>query len=185
MMIDTQQKIIDSAIVVFNDNLSAPLEKVAEKAMVTRRTLHRYFKDRNELIAACGKDMRKRCSKAMSEALNSSNDPLEQLEQMLYAGVDCGAKYSFFHKMHNREGHQHDHHNKDCAEYDAMYQHYQEVILDLQKNGKVSKQLTSEWIFMFFTGVVSATVKADSIGMVAKQSLKQFAWFSFSKGIGI
>ena len=184
-MIDTQQKIVDSAILVFNDDLSAPLEKVADKAMVTRRTLHRYFKDRSDLIAACAKDMRKRCGKAMGGALNSSNDPLEQLEQMLYAGVDCGAKYSFFHKMHNREGHQHDHQNKDCAEYDAMYRYYQEIILDLQEKGKVSKQLTSEWIFMFFTGVVSATVKADSMGTVAKQSLKQFAWFSFSKGIGI
>lgn len=184
-MMDTQQNIIDSAILVFNDDLSASLEKVADKAMVTRRTLHRYFKDRSELVAACATDMRRRCSKAMANALNSSTNSLEQLEQMLYAGVDCGAKYSFFHKMHNKEGHQHHHQNKDCAEYDAMYQHYQAVILKLQDEGKVSKQLTNEWIFMFFTGVVSATVNADSMGTVAKQSLKQFAWFSFSKGIGI
>jgi hypothetical protein len=36
-----------------------------------------------------------------------------------------------------------------------------------------------------FQGVVTATINAELSGTVAKNSLKQFAWFSFSKGIGI
>lgn len=184
-MIDTQQKIIDAAIAVFNDDHSAPLEKVAEKAAVTRRTLHRYFKDRNELIAFCAEDIQKNCSKAMATALASSNDPLVQLEQLLYAGINCGVKYAAFHKLHNREGHQHQHSNQNCAEYDSLYKHYEQVIFKLQDNGRIDKQLTAQWIYTFFTGVVSATVNADTTGTVAKQSLRQFAWFSFSKGIGI
>ncbi|QNL48260.1 TetR/AcrR family transcriptional regulator [Olivibacter sp. SDN3] len=184
-MIDTQEKIIESAILVFNDDLSAPLERVAEKASITRRTLHRYFKDRSELIALCGQHMRKRCSKAMAEALNSSEVPLEQLEQMLYAAVDCGVRYAFFHKLHSREGHQHRHENKDCAEYDAMYEQYERVIVKLQDEGTITKHTSVEWIFIFFTSVINATVQAETAGAVAKQHLKQFAWFSFSKGIGL
>lgn len=184
-MTNTQQKIIDAAIVVFNDDQSASLEKVAEKAAVTRRTLHRYFKDRNELIAFCAEDIQRNCSKAMRIALASSDDPLVQLEQMLYAGIDCGAKYAAFHKLHNSEGHQHQHNNQNCAEYDSLYNHYEQVIFKLQDNGSINKQLTAPWIYTFFTGVVSATSNADITGTVAKQSLRQFAWFSFSKGIGI
>lgn len=182
---DTQQRIVEAAIAVFNDDLSAPLERVAEKAMVTRRTLHRYFRDRTDLITACGNLIQKSCSMAMEAALNSSDRPLEQLEQMLYAGIDCGVKYAFFHKLHNREGHQHQQQKQGCAEYDAMYKLYQKVVAKLQKEGIVSRYITAEWIFMFFTGVIGVTVNADANSVIAEQSLRKFAWYSFSKGIGV
>ncbi|MEJ7658919.1 MAG: helix-turn-helix domain-containing protein [Hymenobacter sp.] len=49
-MPDTQQHIVEAAIRVFNEDYSAPLEKVAERAGVTRRTLHRHFAGRDELL---------------------------------------------------------------------------------------------------------------------------------------
>ncbi|WP_257668692.1 TetR/AcrR family transcriptional regulator [Parapedobacter tibetensis] len=184
-MKETRQIIIEAAILVFNEDFSAPLEKVADKANITRRTLHRYFKDRNELVTLCEADMQRCCNKAMNMALNSSEEPLEQLKNMLFAAIDCGAKYSFFHKVHNRTDHSHSRQNDNCAEYDDLYTRYRNVILRLQDNGEVSRSLTTEWIYTLFAAVVTATVNAESHGAVAKNSLKQFAWFSFSKGIGI
>jgi AcrR family transcriptional regulator len=184
-MQNTQQKIIDAAIQVFNEDLSAALEKVAERASVTRRTLHRYFKDRNELIALCEKDMQRSCNNAMLAALNSSDDSLKQLENMLYAGIDCGAKYSFFRKLHTRQEHKHNHKDKDCAEYDAMYERYRNVMLELQDRGIISKNVTIDWVTTLFGGVITATINAVEFGSVARTNLKEFAWFSFSKGIGI
>jgi len=185
MMEQTQNKIIDAAIEVFNEDPSAPLEKVADKAEVTRRTLHRYFKDRAELLVSCEKDMQRSCKKAMQVALNSSDDPLIQLENMLYAGIDCGAKYSFFHKLHQREGHQHSGQNVDCAEFDAISKQYNLVIIALRDRGIISSHITVEWVNMLFSSVIAATVNSTEYGTVAKNSLKQFAWFSFSKGVGI
>ncbi|MBC7921615.1 MAG: TetR/AcrR family transcriptional regulator [Ferruginibacter sp.] len=184
-MQNTQQNIVDAAILVFNEDYSAPLEKVAEKAAVTRRTLHRYFKGRDELLASCEQEMQRSCNHAMTQALASSDNPLTQLENMLYAGVDCGAKYSFFSKLHTRAEHQHSPHNADCAEYDAVYGHYRAVITRLQAQGTISQHITAEWVAMLFSGVIAATINAEAFGSVAKKSLKQFAWFSFSKGIGI
>jgi len=182
---DTQQKIIDAAIVIFNEDFSAPLEKVAEKAAVTRRTLHRYFKDRNDLVTLCERDMQVKCRKSMAEAMNSSTVPLVQLENMLYAGINCGAKYSFFNKIHSRHEHQHNAENKACAEYDAMYENYKNIIFLLQENGQISRHLTVEWILTLFSSVINAAVEAESIGSIARNSVKKFAWYSFSKGIGI
>lgn len=184
-MQNTQQNIINAAILVFNEDYSAPLEKVATKASVTRRTLHRYFEGRDELLACCEKEMQRSCQQAMTQALNSSANPLTQLENLLYAGVDCGAKYSFFSKLHHRSEHQHCRQNADCAEYDALYARYGAVIRQLQAQGTISPHLTAEWVTVLFSGVVLATINADSFGTVARNSLKQFAWFSFSKGIGI
>jgi AcrR family transcriptional regulator len=53
----TRQDIIDRAIVLFNKDMSLSLEKVAKKAGVTRRTLHRYFRDREELIKSSSDEM--------------------------------------------------------------------------------------------------------------------------------
>jgi AcrR family transcriptional regulator len=181
----TQQNIIDAAILVFNEDFSAPLEKVAERAAVTRRTLHRYFKGREELLATCEKDMRRSCKQAMTQAMNSSADLLTQLEHMLYAGVDCGAKYAFLSKLHTRLEHTHSHDQAECAEYDNMMARYRNVVAQLQDQGTISKHITGEWVAMLFQGVVSATINAETAGAVTKNSLKQFAWFSFSKGIGV
>ncbi|MBK1438781.1 TetR/AcrR family transcriptional regulator [Parapedobacter sp. ISTM3] len=185
MLVDTKQRIVDTAIAIFNDDQSASLERVAEKASVTRRTLHRYFKDRRELLAACSKDIRKRCSEAITAALDNPGDPAWQLEQLLYAAIDCGVKYAFFHKLHHSEDHDHRSANDDCAAYEAMHRRFLQFIVHLQEQAIITKHLTAEWIYCFFSGVVNTAVSADSTGAVARLSQKQFAWFSFSKGIGI
>ncbi|WP_420154174.1 TetR/AcrR family transcriptional regulator [Siphonobacter sp.] len=184
-MQNTQQNIIDAAILVFNEDYSAPLEKVAEKAAITRRTLHRYFKTREALLMSCQKEMQRSCRTAMMQALDASDDPLKQLENMVYAGVECGAKFSLFSKLHTRPEHLHSSQNPDCAQYDAFYSRYRGVITQLQAQGLIASEFTAEWIAMFFSGVIAATVNAEAMGSVAKNSLKHFAWLSFSKGVGL
>lgn len=181
----TQQNIIDAAILVFNEDYSAPLEKVAEQASVTRRTLHRYFKGRDELLASCEMELQRSCSRAMAQALDSSDDPLKQLENMLYGGIECGAKYSFFSKLHTRLEHQHSAQNAGCAKYDAVTSRYRAVIARLQAEGIISSHITADWVAMLFSGVIAATINAQAFGTVAQGSIKEFAWFSFSKGIGL
>lgn len=120
-MKDTEQSIIEAAILIFNEDLSAPLEKVADQAQVTRRTLHRYFKDRKELMDKCQKEIRKACAIAMSNAYYASENPQERLETMFYAGLDCGSKNTFLHKLHTLHDHKHQTANEECSEYDHTF----------------------------------------------------------------
>jgi AcrR family transcriptional regulator len=182
MLEDTRQNIIDAAIFIFNEDLSAPLEKVADQASVTRRTLHRYFRDREELLGSCQQDMQKNCSQAMKEAEQSADDPLLQLERLLYAAIDCGVKYAFLHKLHHLHGHHHVHKDKECAKYDKTFGKIQLIIEKLQAKGIADKTLKMEWIEVLFPGIVNTTVNA---GNTDKAELKKLAWYSFSKGIGI
>jgi AcrR family transcriptional regulator len=181
---DTQQKIIEAAILVFNEDPSSPLEKVAEKALVTRRTLHRYFKDRNELVQLCEQDIRRNCRKGILAAMNSSSDALKQLEHMLYAGIDCGVKYSFFYKMHNMHDHQHHKANEACVEYDEIDACYKNIIKQLQQKRKISKHVTLEWVKILYNSIIIGAINAQVNHLVERKELKNFAWFSFSKGIG-
>jgi AcrR family transcriptional regulator len=98
---NTQQKIIDAAISVLNENFSATFEDIAVSCGMNRRTLHRYFKNRNELLEACNKNMMEAWELAAIKACNSSEDPLIQLEHLLYTGIDSGTKYAFLIKLND------------------------------------------------------------------------------------
>ncbi|MBT9395400.1 TetR/AcrR family transcriptional regulator [Hymenobacter sp. NST-14] len=181
----TEQTIVEAAILVLNEDYSAPLERVAEQAGVTRRTLHRYFTGREELLACCAREMQRSCREALTQALASSPEPLVQLEHMLYAGIDCGAKYAFFTKLHTRPDHQHaPGQAADCAEYDALQARCRAVITRLQHDGRISAHLPAEWVLLLLSGVVKTTIDARMVG-ATEPHLRQFAWFSFSKGIGL
>jgi AcrR family transcriptional regulator len=182
---NTEQTIVEAAILVFNEDYSAPLEKVAERAGVTRRTLHRYFTGREELLACCAREMQRSCREALTQAFVSSLDPVVQLEHMLYAGIDCGAKYAFFTKLHTRSEHHHmPGQAADCAEYDALQARCRALITRLQAEGRISAHLSPEWVLLLLSGVVKTTIEARASGTVGAH-IQQFAWFSFSKGVGL
>ena len=181
----TEQKIIDAAIATFNDDPSAPLEAVADQAGVTRRTLHRYFKDRNQLLEACKNEMQESCRAAMMGAYHSSSDPLRQLELMLYAGIDCGYKYAFLKKLYQRAKSRHVPTDAEEVDYDTIMGKWCVLVAALQKQELISKQLTLPWILTLFDGMVNSTIDAMRSGDVARNDIKKFAWFSFSRSIGI
>ncbi|MBW1295399.1 TetR/AcrR family transcriptional regulator [Aquimarina litoralis] len=183
MLTKTKDRIIQAAIDVFNHDFSAPLQKVADNANVTRRTLHRYFKDRDELVATCEREMEVSCKKAMIAAIKSSDDSLMQLENMLNAGIDCGAKYYFFYKLYQQEGHKRSGSNKDCEDYDYIYSNFKKIIKDLQNKGIVDKKMTIEWIQNLHAGIINSTVNAKEIDQSNGIEIRKFAWKSFINGI--
>jgi AcrR family transcriptional regulator len=183
-MESTDQKIIDAAIEVFNVDLSANLEAVAEQAGVTRRTVHRYFKDRTELMEACQVEMQGKCRTAMMAAINSSTDPLAQLEQTLYAGIDCGSKYAFLDKLQQHPPYR-QMPDVPKGESDDVKKRWFAIVAQLQKQGTISAELTPAWIFGLFGSMVTTTINALNSGNVARNDIKRFAWFSFSRSVGI
>ena len=182
-MKNTRQKITDAAIDIFNEDLSAPLEVVAEKAEVTRRTLHRYFTDRQDLVLACQTAMQESCKKAIDAVYAGFPEPLERFENLLYAAIDCGVKFSFLHRMHNNDHHTHTAKDENCSKYDVTFNKFRMTIEELQRKNLITKELSVEWIEMLCTGIVTAAINSEKSGNVAKVNIKKFAWFSLSKGI--
>ncbi len=184
-MSDTQQRIIEAAIVVLSDDLSASLDKIAGQAGVTRRTLHRYFEDRQDLYTSCRREMQQSCQRAMSAAYASAADPRQQLERLLYAGIDCGTKYAFLHKLTLPQPDPEIAGLAHSAETKESDQPLHNVLRTLQRQGALSPELTLAWLEMFFFGLIQATLHAAAAGTVAQRDLKPMAWCSFSQGIGL
>lgn len=180
----TSQRIIDSAITVLNEDFYAPLDMIAEKAGVNRRTLHRYFKDRTSLIDACWADMMQTWHHAMLKAYNSSTDPVAQLEEMLYAGIDCGVKYAFLNTLQTKYLNE----KPKAAENEAYEQaknNWFSLVPELQRQKLISDSLSVAWIRMLFVNMINTTIQALQSGDVAPNDIKKFAWYSFSRSIGL
>lgn len=181
----TEQRLIDVATQVFNEDFSAPLERIAERAGVTRRTLHRYFASREDLLNRCLQEARRICSQLMAEAMDSSDEPRTQLERMLNAGINCGTKYALFTKLPSLPTDEQPAPDADCPSYHVVYTRFHALILRLQAEGIVSLHITPEWVMLYFNSLLVTTINAEITGSVARTNIRQFAWFSFSRGIGL
>ncbi|KKO89209.1 hypothetical protein AAW12_24110 [Sphingobacterium sp. Ag1] len=180
-----EEKLISSAAKVLNEDFYAPLERVAEAAQISKRTLYRYFKDRDALIAACYADMLETWYQAMVTAFNSENDPIKQLEAMLYAAIDCGSKYIFLHTLEEKHIDRAAIDKDKVMAYERTKERWFAIVPELQEKNIVDNRLSAPWIRHLFETIARTSVKALNSGDVAPNDLKKFAWLSFSRSIGI
>jgi hypothetical protein len=104
---------------------------------------------------------------------------------MLYAGIDCGYKYAFLKKLYQRTKYQDVPEVTEGIAYDTIMDKWRALVVSLQKQEIISKQLTIPWVFALFDGMINSTIDALRSGDIARNDIKKFAWFSFSRSIGI
>lgn len=179
-----RDKIIESAIVILNKDGSATIEQIAIEAGITRRTIHRYFTDRNALIESCKKEMLLICNTAMTNSYESSDKPILQLENMLYAAIEVGNQYSFLKKIYQRSNFS-DIKNSDELEYDNVKSRWFKLVQKMQNLNLINKELTMPWIYNLFGGIIDIAINALQSGDVAPNDIRKFAWISFRGSIGL
>ncbi|QDH81152.1 TetR/AcrR family transcriptional regulator [Echinicola soli] len=180
----TKSKIIAAAVKCFRSNESNTLDKVAEEAGVTRRTLHRYFESRQNLMECCKKEMLESCNKAMNEAYERGSDQISKVRNMLFAAIEQGAKYSFIKRIYENSDFS-GLERKNEFESDSVKNRWLKIIRDLQKEKRINEELTIPWIFNLFGSIIETTVYAFESGDVSKNDSKKFAWISFKGAIGL
>ena len=183
-MISTQDKIIDAAVFCLNRNEKASIDEIANHLNLNRRTINRYFKDRNTLIECCQQKMMATCNQAMTEAYESSNDALKQIENMFYAALTIGTEYSFVKKLFERSGYA-DVVNSEMETYDNVKDKWFKLILTLQERGEIKSTIPLPWIYNLFGGMIDIAIAAQASGDVAVNDIKKLSWAAFKGSIGI
>ncbi|TDE95159.1 TetR/AcrR family transcriptional regulator [Occultella glacieicola] len=85
---------LDAAAALWARDFSAPFGAIAERAEVSRSTLHRYFADRQALVDALLVDSLDHLNGADPESA-SDEDPMDALERHLRAGIEIGDRVIF------------------------------------------------------------------------------------------
>lgn len=184
VMKSTEDKIIEAAVHVLNGNDAATIDDIANHIGINRRTIHRYFKDKNLLIEQCKQKMMTTCNATMIAAYQSSNEPIVQMENMFYAALSIGNEYSFVKKRFDRSGYSEVVSNEEGL-YDDVKAKWFRIVEKLQEDRMVDNKFTVAWIYNLFGGIIDIAIAALRNEEVAGNDLKKFAWSSFKGSIGL
>lgn len=122
---------------------------------------------------------------AMLQACNSTQDPLIQLERMLYAGIDCGVRYIFLHKLLAQLSENRVTNTPQSASYETARDNWFQLIPELQRRQLISEHVNATWIRLLFIQMISVTMQAYQSGDIAQNDIKKLAWYSFRRSIGM
>lgn len=183
-MKDTKEKIIDAAVVCLNNSITATIDEIASYIDINRRTIHRYFTDRESLIKCCQDKMLRKCNQAMEEAYSSSDDALQQVENMFYAAFSIGTEFSFVKKLATRSAYSEVVNSEEQA-YDNVKEKWFKLIDQLHHKGVISRDIPVPWIYNLFGGMIDIAIAARESGDVAVNDLKRLSWMAFKGSIGI
>ncbi|MEU3019203.1 TetR/AcrR family transcriptional regulator [Nocardiopsis sp. NPDC007018] len=86
----TRGAILRAAAAVLAHDRAAPLSEVAERARVGRSTLHRYFPDRDVLLAATYEEALSEIGRVMDEARAQEGPAAQALRRVVAAHVEVG-----------------------------------------------------------------------------------------------
>jgi AcrR family transcriptional regulator len=183
-MKNTKDKIIDAAVFCLNVNENASIDEIANYLGLSRRTIHRHFKDRENLLQCCLQEMMTKCNKTMSDAYESSANPIEQVEAMFYAALSIGNEYFFVKKLFNRSSYGQVLKNERLG-YESVKEKWFRLIAGLQDSGVINKSIPISWVYNLFGGMIDIAIQAQASGDVAINDIKSLSWRSFLGSIGI
>ncbi|MBA8925113.1 AcrR family transcriptional regulator [Kutzneria viridogrisea] len=86
----TRRAILDAALELLSQRPGTSLGEIAEAAGVGRSTLHRYFSERSELIAAIAGDAVDKLTSGVAEAALNQGTPVEALRRVVHVYFEFG-----------------------------------------------------------------------------------------------
>ena len=174
----TQKKILDAAFEILAQDISAPLERVAEQAGVTRMTLHRYYPGREALVEATVLEMIRLSNQIIDDAVSQHDQPIDQLQAIVMAASQMGDRFHFL---------MHAHDVVDAKLLDVSVAELDRKMIVIFDQMRAEKQIDSSlpnaWLLHLYGGVMTAAWSALNEGGVAPRDVPQLAWRSFSNGV--
>lgn len=174
----TQRKILNAAFEVLAQDFSAPLEKIADSAGVTRATLHRYYKNREALMEATGLELFRLTREIIDGAMANDDSPRQKLKTVIMTTAEMGERFHFL--MHAME---HDDHQLHQPKFRETEQQLADLIEAVRNEGLIRPDVPTAWVVQLYYGVMSASSRALSRGSVAPRRIPELAWQSFTSGV--
>jgi len=180
-MKDTKTKIVIGAIKAFSKKPSASMEEIAESINLNRRTLHRYFSSKAELIAEITQHTTMHCLYKTKEAIQSSTNPINQLKTMFLSDIEDGYQFRF---LYNYTDNFYDY-EEDSPEFKEMMDIFRKLLKDLSESNLLNPNYSLDWLESFYFSTIDAAINLIQKDNNNANKIKQMAWMSYLQGISI
>ncbi|MCT4588916.1 MAG: TetR/AcrR family transcriptional regulator [Carboxylicivirga sp.] len=178
-MKETKTKILQSAITTWGKDLSATLDDIAGNLGISRRTLHRHYSGRDELMDSVFNFIINEYLFHLKKIIDDSPNDKDRLKAFLKFDINSAKKYMVFCQVRKEEYPEVATENENFIE---MYSIYVQVFERLLAAQQISKDLSIQWMMNFYLSIVEASDKLIDNGL-DKDECFQMAWQSFWNGI--
>lgn len=178
-MNETRGQILQSAIMVWGKNLTATLDDIAKHTGISRRTLHRHYSGRDDLMDSVFNFIIDEYLINLKQSIKNCTSEREKLKAFLQFDINSSKKYLVFCQLRKAEFQHIEIENENFKE---MYSIYLDLFKKLQDDLEISKDLSLQWIETFYLSIVETSDKIIESGINIDECF-DMAWFSLWNGI--
>jgi AcrR family transcriptional regulator len=172
----TRRAIVDAAIAVWSRDFSASLGDIAERADVSRSTLHRYFPDRQALVDAAIGAAIEGLERESEKATANCHTAAEELEALMRAMIDVGDAIIFLFADPDRfsdNPHWREDEDKELPE----------IIRRAQAEGAIAGDVDPPWIVGMFYSIIYVAAQSIGTGDIPRHRAGDVAVRTFLHGL--
>ncbi|WP_194832930.1 TetR/AcrR family transcriptional regulator [Nocardia sp. XZ_19_369] len=174
----TRTAIMTAALAAWTRDFSASLTDIADRADVSRSTLHRYFPERQDLVDAVLIDSLQVVDAVATAANNGTRAPLDHLIYLLRSLVEVSDRVVFLFADPRRfAGNPH--------WGDASDASVRTLIAAAQAEGTLDPELPTEWIDGVYNAHIFLAAEAAQRGTAPSHAVADNAIRTFLGGVGV
>lgn len=178
-MNDTKTKIIAAAIKTFSKDPNASMEEIAKSINLSRRTLHRYFSGKSELVEEIINYASSLCLQKTKESIQSSTDPKIQLYTMFLCDIKSGHQFRFLYNYKESYTGM----ENESSDFREMMQTFRELLIKLKTNNSFNSKLTIDWIEKLYFSTIDAAINLILEDESRTQEIIEMAWISYFNAV--
>jgi AcrR family transcriptional regulator len=172
----TRRAIVDAALTAWSRDFSASLGDIADRAGVSRSTLHRYFPDRQSLVDAGLVAATGLIEQQAATATADSRTAAQELESLMRASIDVGDAIVFLFADPDRFTGNPNWHEGEDPELPAL-------IRRAQAEGALHDDLDPTWVVGVFYAVIYLAAQAITTGRAPRHRAGDVAVRTFFRGV--
>ena len=140
-MNETKDKILQSAIAIWGSNIIASLDDIASNVGISRRTLHRHFKGRDDLMKSLFSYLIEVYLISIEQAIHKETTTVDKLQALLINDIKSTEKYLTFCQLYETHPEKFQFEQKKIEEINIIYS---KLFKKLKREKLLSNQLSLE-----------------------------------------
>jgi len=173
-----RKQLIHAAIKILCTEPLATMERIAEASNVSRMTLFREFKSRQNLIDALTVESYVVCNKIVSDNCASQLSAKDKIKQSVKELIPMGAMFRFLYYIPWR--------SQNIAVQESekiLYQKWFCLLEELKKDGWLKPEIPTDWAVRVLDGLILAAWDAVDYGEIAPKTAHEYVVEVFFNGV--
>lgn len=174
--LNSREAIIEAAFALYNENPSASLADIADRAGVGRATLHRHFKGRDDLMRVLASQAIEEIDAVALDAFSQSASSIDALQKVMAAIIPLANRQWFL--AYENFG--------DEPEISKAYKRQlngtEQLIASAKKEGAIKSGLPDSWLARVYDNLIFAAWEMIQEQELTPKQAEQFAWITFCEG---